>query len=230
MTRRPIAPTLFPDMAPSVARRGVLPDLLYGTIPNVWAQIVTHYVPPRIPLPVIADLTCRDGEMWKHCASGYRVLRFDVDPSVTPDAVADCRWPAMRRSSCEAVVVDVPWSLDPGKGRGYAASRYGSRFTSVAQVLGLFRGANWAPCVRDGGWAFVRCQASHHGGKPVMLPQRIVPRVEDGSAWELWDEAVHMMGNPGAQAAMKDPPKLRYGTSRFLVFRKTKTKIPFLHG
>lgn len=214
-----IPSTLFPDLAPSVARREFLPDLVYGSVAEAWAQVVTHFLPPPA---TVADLTCRHGVMWANCAAGYRVLRFDVDPRVHPHALADCRWPALRRESVDALVVDVPWSLDPGKGRGYAAEAYGSRFTSVNQVLDLFRGANWWSCVRPSGWCFVRIQNAHHGQRPVMLAQRCVPRVEAGDAWELWDEVVHACGGRGAQAGMIDPPKCRHVTARFQVYRRSE--------
>jgi len=212
----PSSPSLFPGLAPSVTRREFLPDLLHGSVAKVWAQVVTHFAPPPA---TVADLTCRNSVMWRYCGAGYRVLRSDVDPRVRPDALADCRWPAWRRASVDAVVVDVPWSLDPGKGDGYAATAYGSRFTRPDQVLDLFRGPNWAACVRPGGWAFVRIQDCHHAGRYVPYSHEIPPRVEC-VAWEFWDEVIHFIGGKGAQAGMVDPPKARKGTSRWQVYRR----------
>lgn len=210
------SPTLFPDLAPSVARREFLPDLLRGSVAEVWASVVTHWLPPPA---TVADLTCRHGVMWSRCAAGYRVLRFDVAPGVRPDALADCRWPALRPATVDGLVVDGPWSLDPGKGDGYAAETYGSRFTKPEEVLDLFRGPNWAACVRPGGWAFVRIQDCHHAGRYVPFSHEVPKRVAC-AAWEFWDEVIHEVGGHGAQAGMVDPPKTRKGTSRWQVYRR----------
>ena len=205
-------PTLFPveSAAP------YLESVQRGTVAEVWARVVGHYLRPGA---VAVDLTYRTGRMWSQ-VQDVKVIRLDVDRSVAKlSAVADCRFPPLRPLVADAVVFDPPWAEDAGR-TGYAGPKYNAAFTCPEEVLALVRPEAWARITRPDGFLFVRCADYHHEGRFVDLSTDLSTALRP--AWEPWDRVIHIIGGRPPRYRMVPPPKTKKVHSYFLIFRRQR--------
>lgn len=207
--------TLFPTESAAP----YLESVQRGTVAEVWARVVAHYLRPGA---VAVDLTHRTGRMWSK-VHAVRVVRLDLDRTMSKlSAVADCRYPPIRPLVADAVVFDPPWAEDAGR-TGYAGPKYAAAFTCPEEVLALVRPEAWARITRPDGFLFVRCADYHHEGRFVDLSTDLstaLTRAPLAPAWEAWDRVIHVIGGRPPRYRMVPPPKTKKVHSYFLVFRR----------
>mgnify|MGYP001581686042 CR=1 FL=1 len=214
--------SLFPDLVSSVARPDYLPSVQYGGIAEVFARVVTHFLPPRLPRPVVVDVTHRIGQFWDRCRDGYRVIGLDLDRSCPVSAVADWRSVPICSGVADLVVFDPPWSQN---NRGAARDKYTSPFNSVGQLLDACAPAEWARVAKLDGLLIVRCMTSHHEhgvffDLPHILKTRFAPW------WTTYDEVMYAHGTRKPNQTM-NRPKTWKCHSWFLIMEKTEVaKVP----
>ncbi|GEM_PF-5463242 len=202
---------------------GVLDSLQRGTIAEVFARTILHFVPPK-DRPLVLDLTHRVGDFWKHCGYWYRVVRMDLDLDGALragghiDLVGDFREPLpFRDRTFGAVAFDPPYSLF-GSNKGYAAKTYTAMYRSFGEMRFRQSAREWARILRDDGVLIARTQDAHRRGRYVPMSD-ILERDIAGS-FVRTDEVIHEIGGFPPRFAMVPPPKTRKIHSFFQIYAK----------
>jgi SAM-dependent methyltransferase len=116
-----------------------LESVWYGRDPGLLDAMLDFYAPDAL---VVIDVCCNAKRMWKGTRWAKFVTYYDIDPSVSPDAVCDWGHLPCATGSVDVLVYDPPHlpvaGISAHSTVGYAA-RYGlARSVKADNISGLF--------------------------------------------------------------------------------------------